>query len=151
MFVVDLHSLKHMELTLEVSFICLLSLVGASFFFFFVCLSSIQSLSLVWLFAIPWTVARQASLSITNSRSLLKLMSIELVMPCNPFILYCPLLLPPSIFPSIRVFSNESVLVCLKSQFIVKFAELEGSVGSCTILLQACLGFIFGGHAPGTC
>ena len=58
----------------------------------------------------PWTVARQASLSITNSQSLLKLMSIELVMPSNHLILCRPLLLPPSIFPSIRVFSNESVL-----------------------------------------
>ena len=58
----------------------------------------------------PWTVARQASLSITNSRSLLKLMSIRSVMPSNYFILCHPLLFPPSIFPSIRVFSNESVL-----------------------------------------
>ena len=58
----------------------------------------------------PWTVAHQASLSITNSCSLLKLMSIELVMPSNHLILCCPLLLPPSIFPSIRIFSNESVL-----------------------------------------
>ena len=58
----------------------------------------------------PWTAARQASLSITNSQSLLKLMSIELVMPSNHLILCRPLRLPPSIFPSIRVFSNESVL-----------------------------------------
>ena len=58
----------------------------------------------------PWTTARQASLSITNSWSLLKLMSIELMMPSNHLILYCPLLLPPSMFPSIRVFSNEPVL-----------------------------------------
>ena len=58
----------------------------------------------------PWTAACQASLSITNSRSLLKLMSIEWVMPSNHLILCCPLLLPPSIFPSIRAFSNESVL-----------------------------------------
>ena len=58
----------------------------------------------------PWTAARQASLSITNSQSLLKLMSIESVMPSNHLILYHPLLLLPSIFPSIRVFSNESVL-----------------------------------------
>ena len=57
-----------------------------------------------------WTIARQASLSITNSRSLLKLVSTELVMPSNHLILYHPLLLPPSIFPSIRVFSNESAL-----------------------------------------
>ena len=58
----------------------------------------------------PWTAACQASLSITNSWSLLKLMSIELVMQCNHFILCCPLLLLPSIYPQIRVFSNESVL-----------------------------------------
>ena len=69
-----------------------------------------QSLSLVQLFATPWTAAHQASLPITNSRSLLKLMSIESVMPSNHLILCCPLLLPPSIFPSIRVFSNESAL-----------------------------------------
>ena len=72
--------------------------------------SSVQSLSCVWLFATPWTAAHQASLSITNSQSLLKLMSIESVMPSNHLILCHPLLLPPSIFPSIRVFSNESVL-----------------------------------------
>ena len=64
----------------------------------------------VRLFATPWTAARQASLSITNSRSLLKLMSIESVMPSNHLILCHPLLFPPSIFPSIRVFSNKSVL-----------------------------------------
>ena len=74
-------------------------------------LSSVQSLSHVRLFAIPWTTARQASLSITNPWRLLKLMSIELVMPSNHLILCCPLLLPPSIFPSIRGFSNESVLL----------------------------------------
>ena len=72
-------------------------------------ISSVQSLSHVQLFVTPWTAARQASLSITNSRNLLKLMSIESVMPSNHFILCHPLLLPPSIFPSIRVFSNESV------------------------------------------
>ena len=72
--------------------------------------SSVQSLSCVLLFATPWTTARQASLSITNSQSLLKFMSIESMMPSNHLILCCPLLLPPSIFPSIRVFSNESVL-----------------------------------------
>ena len=60
--------------------------------------------------ATPWTAAHQVSLSITNSQSLLKLMSIESVMPSNQLILCCPLLLPPSIFPSIRAFSNESVL-----------------------------------------
>ena len=72
--------------------------------------SSVQSLSPVWLFVTPWTVALQAFLSITNSQSLLKLMAIELVMPSNHLILCHPLLLLPSIFPSIRVFSNESVL-----------------------------------------
>ena len=72
--------------------------------------SSVQSLSCVWIFVTPWTAARQASLSITNSQSLLKLMSIELVMPFNHLILCRPLLLLPSIFPSIRVFPNESVL-----------------------------------------
>ena len=72
--------------------------------------SSVQSLSCVQLFATPWTAAHQASLSITNSQMLLKLMSIELVMPPNHLILCCPLFLLPSIFPSIRVFSNESVL-----------------------------------------
>ena len=72
--------------------------------------SSVQSLSRVQLFATPWSAARQASLSITNSQSLLKLMSVELVMPSNHYILCRPLLLAPSIFPSIRVFSNESTL-----------------------------------------
>ena len=70
---------------------------------------SVQSLSRVQLFATPWTAARQASLSITNSWSLLKLMSIALVMPSKRLILCPQVLLSPSIFPSIRVFSNESV------------------------------------------
>ena len=73
-------------------------------------LSSVQSLSCVQLFATPWTAAHQASLPITNFQSLLKLTPIELVMPSNHLTLCHPLLLPPSIFPSIRVFSNESVL-----------------------------------------
>ena len=72
--------------------------------------SSVQLLSHVQLFVTPWTAACQASLCITNSWSLLKHMSIELVMPSNHLILHHPLLLLPSIFPSIRVFSNESVL-----------------------------------------
>ena len=72
--------------------------------------SSVQSLSLLRLFATPWTAAHQASLSITNSWSLLKFMSIESVMPSNHLILCRPLLLLPPIFPSIRVFSNESAL-----------------------------------------
>ena len=71
---------------------------------------SVQLLSPISLFATPWTAARQASLSTTNSWSLLKLMSIRSVMPSNHLILCCPLLLLPSIFASIRVFSNESVL-----------------------------------------
>ena len=74
---------------------------------------SVQSLSHVRLFATPWTAARQASLSLTNSWSLLRLMSIKSVMPFNHLILCQPLLLLPSIFPSIRVFSNESTL-CIK-------------------------------------
>ena len=82
--------------------------------YFYFCIqysvSSVQLLSHVRLFATPWTTARQASLSIINSQSLLKLMSIESVMPSNHLTLCCPLLLLPSIFPSIRVFSNESAL-----------------------------------------
>ena len=85
-----------------------------AFFFFFllptVKYKSVQLLSHVQLFATPWTAARQASLFITNTQSLFKLMSIESVMPSNHLILCRPLLLTPSIFPSIRVFSNESVL-----------------------------------------
>ena len=76
----------------------------------FLCVSSVQSLSRVQLFETPWTAAHQASLSITNSQSLLKLMSTELMMRSSHLILCLPLLLPPSIFPSIRVFSNESIL-----------------------------------------
>ena len=72
--------------------------------------SSVQSLSRVWLFATPWIAARQASLSITNSQSSLKLMSIESVMPSSHLILCHPLLLLPPVPPSIRVFSNESTL-----------------------------------------
>ena len=71
---------------------------------------SVQSLSRVWLFVTPWTTAHQASLSITNSQNLPKLMSIESVIPSNHLILCHSLLLQPSIFPSIRVFSNESAL-----------------------------------------
>ena len=76
-------------------------------------ISSVQSLSRVWLFATPWTAAYQASPFITNSRSLPKLIRIESVMPSNHLILCQPLLLLPSIFPSIKVFSNESLL-CIR-------------------------------------
>ena len=73
-------------------------------------ISSVQSSGCVQLFVTPWIAAHQASLSITNSRSLLKLISFESVMPSNHLILCHPLLLPPSIFPSTRVYSNVSVL-----------------------------------------
>ena len=79
--------------------------------YFWIQFSSVQSLSRVQLFANPWTAAHQAFLSVTTSQSLLKLMSIESVMPFNHLILCRPLLLLPSIFPSIRDFSNESVLL----------------------------------------
>ena len=81
--------------------------------YFWLWFSSVQSLSRIWLFATPWTSVRQASLSITNSQSLPKLMSIESAMPTNHLILCRPILLLPSILPSIRVFSNESVL-CIR-------------------------------------
>ena len=91
--------------------ILLISDMVSYFHVFVTCqFSSVQSLSRVQLFVTPWTAARQASLSITNSQSLLKLMSIKLVMPSNHLNLYPPLLLLPSIFPSIMGFSNESVL-----------------------------------------
>ena len=85
----------------------------ADFYLLEIDLLVVHSLSCVQLFAIPWTAACQASLSITNTWSLLKHMSIESVMPSNHLILYCPLLLLPSIFPSITVFSIESVL-CIR-------------------------------------
>ena len=78
--------------------------------FAYIRISSVQSFSCVQLFVTPWTAAHQASLSIANSQSLLKLMSVELVMPSNHLILCRPHLLLPSIIPSIRVFSKESVL-----------------------------------------
>ena len=80
---------------------------------FIVLFISVQSLSRVRLFVTPWTTACQAFLSITNSRSSPKAMSIKSVMPSNHLILCCPLLLPPSIFPSIKVFFSESVL-CMR-------------------------------------
>ena len=92
------------DILLHVLSICLLQLDE------FLCFSSVQMLSRIWLFVTPWTAARQASLSITNSWSLLKLMTIKLVMPFKHLILCHPLLLLPSIFPSIGVFSDESVL-----------------------------------------
>ena len=92
-------------------FLPLATLISLCFFTAaFPTFSSVQSLSRVWLFATPWTAARQASLSIPNSRSPPKPMSIESVMPSNHLILCCPLLLLPSISPSIRVFSNKSAL-----------------------------------------
>ena len=86
-----------------------------------VSISSVQSLSCVWLLATLWPAARQASLSITNSQSLLKLMTIESVMPSNHLTLCHPSLLPPSIFPSIRLFSNESVF----SHQVAKVLEFQ--------------------------
>ena len=83
-------------------------------------IQSVQSLSHVRLFATPWTAARQASLSITNTQSLLRLMSIESVMPSNHLILYHLLLLLPSIFPSIRVFPNAS-----SSQQVARVLEFQ--------------------------
>ena len=94
--------------------------------------SSVQSFSHVQLFANPWTVARQASLSITNSQSLLKLMAIESVMPSNHHILCYPLLLLPSIFPSITVFSNVS-----PSHQVVKILELQASASVLPLNIQA--------------
>ena len=87
--------------------------LGEEIYTWFFQFSSVQLLSCVWLFATPWTAAHQASLSITNHERLLKLMSIESVMSSSHLILCRPLLLPPSIFPSIRVFSMESVL-CIR-------------------------------------
>ena len=80
------------------------------FYIHYIVLVSVQSLSHVQLFATLWITAHQASLSITNSQSLVKLMSIKSMMPSNRLVLCHPLLIPPSIFPSIRVFTNESVL-----------------------------------------
>ena len=92
-----------------------------------------SSLSYVWLFVTPWTAARQASLSITNSQSLLKFMSIKSVMPTNHLILCCPLLLLPSIFPNIRVFLNPPQLFF----FLISWR---------LITLQYCNGFVIHWH-----
>ena len=89
--------------------------------------TSVQLLSCVQLFVTPWTAACQASLSITNSQNLLKFMPIELVMPSNHLILCCPLLLPPSIFPSISVFSDVSVLHIRRP----KYCSFSFSISSC--------------------
>ena len=96
--------------SISILFVCffLICFSGSTYQF-----SSVQSLSRVWLFATLWTAAHQAPMSITNSQRLLKLISIESVMPSNHLLLCCPLLLPPSIFSSIKVFSNESVL-CIR-------------------------------------
>ena len=93
----------------------LLCIIGSRFIHFIS--QSVQSLSRVWLFETPWTAACQASLSIINSWSLLTLISIELVMPSNHLILCHPLYLPPSLFPSIRVFSKESALLIRCSKY----------------------------------
>ena len=94
--------------------------------------SSVESLGHVWLFATPWNAALQASLSITNSWSLLKLMSIELMMPSNHLTLCRPLLLLPSIFPSIRVFSRESVLCIINySSLKIVFGGTSGKEPAC--------------------
>ena len=97
---------------------------------------SVQLLSRVWLFATPWTAARQASISITNSRTLLKLMSMELVMPSNHLILCHPLLLLPSIFPSIRVFSNESALCIRRADDFVIFQSIGVSASAIPMNIQ---------------
>ena len=90
--------------------LCINPDIELKFLSYFLQLRSVQSLSHVQLFATPWTAACQASLSITNSQSLPKFMSIVSVMPSNHLILWCTFLLLPSIFLSIRVFSNESIL-----------------------------------------
>ena len=97
--------------------------------------SSVQSLSRVWLFVTPWTTAGQAFLSITNSQSLLKLMSIESVVPFNHLILCHPLLILPSIFPSIRVFSNESV-ICIRWLKYWSFSFSTSPSNKCSVLIS---------------
>ena len=116
---VDIHTLYHLTYLYDLRLASLPDPLSNNLIDFVQLLSSRTEVSSIWfssvtlsvqLFVTPWTTARQASLSITNSQSLLKLMSIELVMPSNHRILCCPLLLLPSIFPSIRIFSNESAL-----------------------------------------
>ena len=116
---VDIHTLYHLTYLYDLRLASVPDPLSNNLIDFVQLLSSRTEVSSIWfssvtlsvqLFVTPWTTARQASLSITNSQSLLKLMSIELVMPSNHHILCCPLLLLPSIFPSIRIFSNESAL-----------------------------------------
>ena len=116
---VDIHTLYHLTYLYDLRLASVPDPLSNNLIDFVQLLSSRTEVSSIWfssvtlsvqLFVTPWTTARQASLSITNSQSLLKLMSIELVMPSNHRILCCPLLLLPSIFPSIRIFSNESAL-----------------------------------------
>ena len=107
-------TLTHKNVTVKKAlFLKIYFWIKESWITFLYILSSVQLLSCVWLFVTPWTTAHQAFLSITNSRSLPQLMSIESVMPSNHLILCHTLLLLPSIFPNIRVFSNESVL-CIR-------------------------------------
>ena len=103
--------------------------------FIFFQFSSLQSLSHVWLFVTPWTAACHASLSITNSQSLLKLMFIKSVMPSNHLILCRPLLLLPSVFPRMRVFSNELVL-CIKWPKYWSFTYVYWAVSSRQIFFR---------------
>ena len=98
---------------LKMNMLVIINIIEIFNYYEFCLLSSVQSLSRVWLFAMPWTAESQASMSITNSRSPPKPMSIELMMPSSHLILCRPLLLLPSIFPSIRVFSSESAL-CMR-------------------------------------
>ena len=93
----------------------------------------VQSLSLVWLFAAPWTAARQVSLSFTISWILLKLMSSESVRPSNHLILCCPLLLLPLIFPNIRVFSSESALLIRSFSFSISLSNEYSELIYCRI------------------
>ena len=105
---------------------------AASIMFVFIPISSVQSLSHIRLFTTSWTAGCQASLSITSSRSLLKLMSIESVMSSDHLILCRPLLLLPSIFPSIRVFSNDSGLISFRMDWL----DLLADQGTLKSLLQ---------------
>ena len=109
--------------------------------------SVIQLLSHVQHLVTPWTAARQASLSITNSKSLLKLMSIKLVMPSNCLIVWWPLLLLPSVFPSIRVFSNKSVL-CIRWPKYWSFSFSIGPSNKYSGLISLRIDLIGSPHSP---